>query len=320
MHNSIHSRGGRRSTLLRTGHGCNVGLARHQERLPHNPRAPGRPASSRRQLARGGVRRHSTAVCVALGASNFFDGGRRVAVDHVPARRSRRHALPGQFSIHWESSIVGLRGAAANRAAGMRGTQGRPAADTRLPITPVILRQLRSIWGQTPPRWDLAMLWAACTVAFFGFMRAGEFIVPSAAAYDRERHLSPEDVSADSVSDTSFVKVCIKQSKTDPFCRGVSIVLGRTQTDLCPVEALLTYLARRGFQQGPLFRFENGDVLSRAALVNQVQRALTAEGTDASRFACHSFRIGAATAAVARGLDDSTIRTLGRWKIQCLSA
>ena len=49
-------------------------------------------------------------------------------------------------------------------------------------------------------------------VTFFGFLRGGEFTVPSAEAYDRERHLLPEDVSTDSVRDPSFVKVRIKQS------------------------------------------------------------------------------------------------------------
>ena len=158
------------------------------------------------------------------------------------------------------------------------------------------------------------MLWAACTVAFFGFLRAGEFTVDSVAAFDPERHLSPDDVSTDSLENPSFVKLRIKQSKTDPFRRGVSIVLGRKHTDLCPVEALLAYLARRRFVPGPLFTFENGGAPSRAVLVNQVRRALTTAGVEATRFAGHSFRIGTATTAAAHGLDDSTIQTLGRWK------
>ena len=38
----------------------------------------------------------------------------------------------------------------------------------------------------------------------------------------------------------AIVKVQLKQSKTDdPFRKGVSIFLGRTQADLCPVSAIL---------------------------------------------------------------------------------
>ena len=42
--------------------------------------------------------------------------------------------------------------------------------------------------------------------------------------------------------------------------------------------------------------------------------ALQAAGLDESRYCSHSFHIGAATAAAARGMEDSVIKTLGRWR------
>ena len=74
---------------------------------------------------------------------------------------------------------------------------------------------------------DFVMLWPACCMGVFGFMRAGEFSVTQAGDFDPANSQTP-----------SIVKVQLKQSKTDPFRKGVSIFLGRTQADLCPVPAM----------------------------------------------------------------------------------
>ena len=89
---------------------------------------------------------------------------------------------------------------------------------------------------------------------------------------------------------------------------------GRSKQEICPVAALLSYMALRGNAQGPLFLYDDGTSLSRNRLVREVQRATTEAGRDCTGFTGHSFRIGAATTAKARGLDDSTIKALGRWK------
>ena len=46
----------------------------------------------------------------------------------------------------------------------------------------------------------------------------------------------------------------------------------------------------------------------------KVRAALKEAGLDPSKFAGHGFRIGAATTAAARGVEDSLIKTLGRWE------
>ena len=112
----------------------------------------------------------------------------------------------------------------------------------------------------------------------------------------------------------SVLAIQLKKSKSDPFRKGVKIVLGRTQNELCPVSALLSYLQRRGQKPGPLFLWNDGRALTRESFVKAVRGALRKANLPADQFAGHSFRIGAATTAATMGLEDSLIQTLGRWK------
>ena len=107
--------------------------------------------------------------------------------------------------------------------------------------------------------------------------------------------------------------VRVKGSKTDQARQGITLVVGRTGNDLCPLAAMLPYLVLRGDEVGPLFRWKNQKGLAREELVSKLRQVLRRAGVECSRYSGHSFRIGAATTAAARGVSDSTIQTLGRW-------
>ena len=185
---------------------------------------------------------------------------------------------------------------------------------TRLPITPAILRALRKVWEGDLDREKASMLWAAACMCFFGFLRSGEIVVPKDDEYDETVHLSYGDVKVDSTINPSYLEVRIKASKTDPFRKGVTVYLGRTDGDLCPVAAVLAYMVQRGPEKGPFFWFSRSRFLTRERLVSAMRTALQQTGIDARRYAGHSFRIGAATTAAQCGLPDSLIKTLGRWE------
>ena len=148
-----------------------------------------------------------------------------------------------------------------------KGVQIKP----RFPITPHILRGLHGIWQSQTNRKDTAMLWAACTLAFFGFFRSGEITVPSDSAFDPSIHLTPADVLVDSHESPSMLRIRLKQSKTDPFHSGVLVFIGCI---LCPVAAVLSHLALCPAGMGPLFRFEDGRALTRRCLVEELRRGL----------------------------------------------
>ena len=140
-----------------------------------------------------------------------------------------------------------------------------------LPISPQLLLRIKSVW---PGDKDHIMLWAACCLDFFGFLRAGEFTVLSDASYDNTVHLNVSDISVNNTASPTVVKVDIKRSKSDPFWNGISIFLGTTGSDLCPVTALMNYLVIRGKSPGPLFKFSDGHYLTRQRLVDALRKAL----------------------------------------------
>ncbi len=83
---------------------------------------------------------------------------------------------------------------------------------------------------------------------------------------------------------------------------------------MCPVSALLSYIAIGPSVYGPLFVFGDGSFLSRDKLVSAVRAALEQAGMDAKSYRGYSFRIGVATTAAQVGLEDSIVKMLGRWE------
>ena len=55
-------------------------------------------------------------------------------------------------------------------------------------------------------------------------------------------------------------------------------MLGRMQTELCPVVAILAYIAVRPTVSGPLFVFKDGSFLTRDRLVSAIRRTLSSAG------------------------------------------
>jgi len=153
-----------------------------------------------------------------------------------------------------------------------------------------------------------------CAVlCFFGFFRAGELTVHTLQEFDPKRHLSWGDVSVDDLQPPQVLRVHLKCSKTDQLGTGADVFIGRTGCRLCPVAGVIVYMVARGPGAGPFFRFENGQPLTKPRFTKEIRTVLQAIGLPYQNFASHSFRIGAATAAARAGIEDSTIRLLGRW-------
>ena len=161
----------------------------------------------------------------------------------------------------------------------LKGIQNSPPRRTRhhrLPITPDHLRVVYRVWSRDPVSYDKVMLWAAICVGFFGFLRSGEFTATPTCCSDHV--ISVSDISVDSRSNPQVVTITLRYSKTDQAGKSSCIYLGRTGDILCPVTALMAYLAVHPQSYGPLFIFKNGAPLSQHQLIAYLQCALSQAG------------------------------------------
>ena len=134
---------------------------------------------------------------------------------------------------------------------------------SRLPITPRarVLRHLYSVWSTAPISYENRILWAACCLGFFAFLCSGEFTCTAEGARSSSV-LSWGDVMVNSHSQPEYLVLLLRHSKMDMFGTGVLLYVGATGCNLCPVAAVLSYLAARPSTLGPLFVHQDGRPLS----------------------------------------------------------
>jgi hypothetical protein len=102
--------------------------------------------------------------------------------------------------------------------------------------------------------------------------------------------------------------------RCDQFGKGVDIVVGRTDTPLCPVMAILDYIRLRQDHPGAFFRMEDGTPTTKGWFIGKLRGILSSIDLPQGDYAGHSFRIGATTTAAMAGVEDSMIQALGRWQ------
>lgn len=139
-------------------------------------------------------------------------------------------------------------------------------------------------------------------------------------------HFNPEccltvsDLAFIPKSSPKFMLVQLKVSKTDSFKKGQTIVIGKADSNLCPISPMLTYLeSHTPFPTSvPLFTFQSGSSLTRARyLTSETMLLLSKGGLDLSKFVDHSFCIVAAMRAASANLPPWIIKVLGRWSSGC---
>ena len=176
---------------------------------------------------------------------------------------------------------------------GIKRSQGSSSVNPRLPI-----------W------WSYVL--GCLFTSLFWFFEVSGIHRPSLSAFDPNRHLSVRDIAVDVPLNPSCLQICIKASKTDPFRKRCTILIG-PGSPLCAVQAIVSFLKRRGNRPDPLFLFENSLPLS-CSLLRDRLRAILLSAALPGDSSSHSGQIGAATSAARAGILDHLIQVLGHWK------
>ncbi|XP_062586501.1 uncharacterized protein LOC134248091 [Saccostrea cucullata] len=188
--------------------------------------------------------------------------------------------------------------------------------DTRLPITPSILRNLvDSLDHLGISFYQRSMLKSMYLLAFHAFLRVGEITITS--RHHRGNVLLLENVKLvrDESNTLEGLEIRPDSFKHSSGRHIPTLFLQASNSDegLCPVQALLSFITLRGQVMGPLFSYPDGHGIQRQQFTNFLQMSLKWSGLDSKLYKTHSFRIGAATSAAEMGISDEKIKQMGRW-------
>jgi len=188
--------------------------------------------------------------------------------------------------------------------------------DVRLPITLPVLHKLSKALDHTNSSfYQRTMFKAMFFTAFYGFFRVGElttktsYLGNSVVQYSDLVFLTE---GSKLVAAKLTIVIFKHNSSKRPF--HIHILRQPESADFCPVAALRSFCALRGYQPGPLFCLQDGSSVYTTLFNTQLRQCINFCGLDATRYKAHSFRIGAASYAAERGFSDAQIRGLGRWK------
>lgn len=201
---------------------------------------------------------------------------------------------------------------------GIKRDHNEPSHRERTPLTqPHLLRLLQLLHTLI---YDTLVLRAAFTLAFSGFLRVGEFTYREADRqlgatfgkwYITKRSLKVSD-------NATHMELTLPASKTDPFRKGITLMIASTQDPGFLVQAMPQLLLTDAHRphSAPLFCIGANDqrAFTREYVVTQLQQIAQMAGLGQSTWNGHCFRQEAATWATQTGMSEGEIQTLGRWR------
>jgi len=147
-------------------------------------------------------------------------------------------------------------------------------------VTPHVLSAIHPVLNSWLSPRDFSMIWAAFNLAFFAFLRCSEFTYNSVRKFRLPFDPSPDCIAFHpNLACPQCMMVQLKSSKTDVYRRGQSLTIVCTSSTLCAVSAMREYFLLALPQQGPLFYFQSGNLLTWGAVSHLLWDSLRVELT-----------------------------------------
>ena len=183
----------------------------------------------------------------------------------------------------------------------------------KLPITVSMLSKIRNQLNLEIPS-DVCF-WAACLIAFYGFLRKSTLLQPSESC-DPSKGIQRSDIT--SICKASM-SINIRNSKTIQFGQKVlALPFAFCEIrSLCPVKAISIHLFKSPLpSSAPLFAYLDNrreKVLTHTTFANRIKILLKNAGFDPKLISCHSFRRGGTSFAIASGMNSLIVKARGDW-------
>ena len=196
--------------------------------------------------------------------------------------------------------------------------QQRPKSSKRLPINASVLKSLHVVLdGKLFGSYKDILMKAACSLAFFGLLRCGEFTT-YCNAFDPDCNKCLGEITFEFSKDQPVaMQLFLRASKTDPLRQGCTIRYFSVDAMSGPVKSLYKFLQLRlqlnREPRSPLFRLPDSAPFTRGFFLDMLSTACQQAGFCPEGFSGHSFQVGAATVCARKNIAEHFIQTMGRW-------
>ena len=200
----------------------------------------------------------------------------------------------------------------AKAIAGVR--QVSPRQDLRLPISlPMLHNLIAALPKVCSCRYEYRLFQSIFALTHHGFLRIGEVVARSMRNQKGIVQMSDLHLAENNKQMILTIRKFKHSAKQGPQ----NIVIKRSADipkQFCPTQLIRKYLALRSKLPGPLFCWRDNMPCTSRSFDAKLKEVLRACNYSSKHFKGHSFRIGAASEAAAKGCSDSQIRNLGRWQ------